>query len=143
MAPRRFPLIVETLARLRSRSCIIDGEAVACDDDARLRLLDLRGPKKLCNFPQPRRLTPALYNSGNSYLSLSPKFGASTGQRLADPSGNVRLWNYWHPSSGIWNWLTHWRLGLHRKWNSFIRSFCATKPMPSLHGKYGLTTTTE
>jgi len=27
---RRFPLIVETLARLRSRSCIIDGEAVAC-----------------------------------------------------------------------------------------------------------------
>jgi bifunctional non-homologous end joining protein LigD len=30
---RRFPLIVETLARLRSRSCIIDGEAVACDDN--------------------------------------------------------------------------------------------------------------
>src|SRR4029453_17670744 len=29
----RFPLIVETLARLRSRSCIIDGEAVACDDN--------------------------------------------------------------------------------------------------------------
>ena len=28
----RFPLIVETLARLRSRSCIIDGEAVVCDD---------------------------------------------------------------------------------------------------------------
>jgi hypothetical protein len=31
----RFPLIVETLAGLRSRSCIIDGEAVACDDKAR------------------------------------------------------------------------------------------------------------
>jgi bifunctional non-homologous end joining protein LigD len=29
----RFPLIVETLARLRSRSCIIEGEAVACDDN--------------------------------------------------------------------------------------------------------------
>jgi bifunctional non-homologous end joining protein LigD len=29
----RFPLIVETLARLRSRSCTIDGEAVACDDN--------------------------------------------------------------------------------------------------------------
>ena len=30
---RRFPLIVETLARLRSRSCNIDGEAVACDEN--------------------------------------------------------------------------------------------------------------
>ena len=30
---RRFPLIVETLARLRSRSCIINSEAVACDDN--------------------------------------------------------------------------------------------------------------
>jgi ATP-dependent DNA ligase len=29
----RFPLMVEALARLRSRSCIIDGEAVACGDD--------------------------------------------------------------------------------------------------------------
>jgi bifunctional non-homologous end joining protein LigD len=28
----RFSLIVEALARLRSRSCIIDGEAVCCDD---------------------------------------------------------------------------------------------------------------
>jgi bifunctional non-homologous end joining protein LigD len=30
---QRFPLIVDALARLRSRSCIIDGEAVACGDD--------------------------------------------------------------------------------------------------------------
>ena len=29
----RFPLIDEALARLRARSCIIDGEAVACRDD--------------------------------------------------------------------------------------------------------------
>jgi ATP-dependent DNA ligase len=29
----RFTLIVESPARLRSRSCIIDGEAVCCDDD--------------------------------------------------------------------------------------------------------------
>jgi bifunctional non-homologous end joining protein LigD len=29
----RFPLIVEALARLRSRSCIIDGEAVCCDEE--------------------------------------------------------------------------------------------------------------
>jgi ATP-dependent DNA ligase len=29
----RFPLIVEALSRLHSRTCIIDGEAVACDDN--------------------------------------------------------------------------------------------------------------
>ncbi len=29
----RFPLIVETIARLRPRSCIIDGEAVVCDSN--------------------------------------------------------------------------------------------------------------
>jgi bifunctional non-homologous end joining protein LigD len=29
----RFSLIVDAIARLRSRSCIIDGEAVACGDD--------------------------------------------------------------------------------------------------------------
>jgi hypothetical protein len=36
---RRFRLIVEPLARLRSRSCIIDGEAVACDVREGLREL--------------------------------------------------------------------------------------------------------
>jgi ATP-dependent DNA ligase len=30
---RRFPPIIESIAR--SRSCIIDGEAAACDDNAR------------------------------------------------------------------------------------------------------------
>jgi bifunctional non-homologous end joining protein LigD len=29
----RFPLIVEALARMHSRSCIVDGEAVACDNN--------------------------------------------------------------------------------------------------------------
>jgi ATP-dependent DNA ligase len=29
----RFPLIVEAVAKLRLRSCIIDGEAVSCGDD--------------------------------------------------------------------------------------------------------------
>ena len=63
--------------------------------------------KKLCHFPQPRRQKPALQGSRSSYLFPSQNFGASTEQPLKDPSGNVRLWNYWHPSSGIWNWPTH------------------------------------
>ena len=29
----RFPLIVEAVAKLRSQSCIIDGEAISCGDD--------------------------------------------------------------------------------------------------------------
>jgi bifunctional non-homologous end joining protein LigD len=29
----RFPLIVEAMARLRPRSCIVDGEAVSCGED--------------------------------------------------------------------------------------------------------------
>ena len=35
---RQFPLIAEALARLRSRSCIIDGEAVACDENRHRRV---------------------------------------------------------------------------------------------------------
>jgi bifunctional non-homologous end joining protein LigD len=35
---RRFPLIVETLARQRSRSCIIDGEAVGRPAPRRIEL---------------------------------------------------------------------------------------------------------
>jgi ATP-dependent DNA ligase len=38
----RFPLIVEAMARLRSRSCIIDGEAVACDETGIARFERLR-----------------------------------------------------------------------------------------------------
>jgi bifunctional non-homologous end joining protein LigD len=39
---RQFPLIVEALARLQSRSCIIDGEAVACDETGIARFERLR-----------------------------------------------------------------------------------------------------
>jgi ATP-dependent DNA ligase len=35
----RFTLIVESLARLRSRSCTIDGEAVCCDDKVRRSII--------------------------------------------------------------------------------------------------------
>ena len=37
---RQFPLIVDALARLRSRSCIIDGEAVACDEKTGIACFD-------------------------------------------------------------------------------------------------------
>jgi bifunctional non-homologous end joining protein LigD len=51
----RFPLIVEALARLHSRSCIIDGEAVACDDNGvpsfdRIRYRRYDGSVFLCAF---------------------------------------------------------------------------------------------
>jgi ATP-dependent DNA ligase len=45
--PYRFPLIVEALAKLRSRSCIIDGEAVSC------------GPDGIANFDRIRYVQPA------------------------------------------------------------------------------------
>jgi bifunctional non-homologous end joining protein LigD len=37
---RKFPLIVQALAKLRSRSCIIDGEAVACDEKTGIACFD-------------------------------------------------------------------------------------------------------
>jgi bifunctional non-homologous end joining protein LigD len=47
----RFPLIVEGLARLRSRSCIIDGEAVACGADgiALFERIRCRGSTAACS----------------------------------------------------------------------------------------------
>jgi ATP-dependent DNA ligase len=38
----RFSLIVEALARLRCRSCIIDGEAVVCDENGMARFDRIR-----------------------------------------------------------------------------------------------------
>ena len=44
----RFPLIVDALAKLRSQSCIIDGEAVACGEDGIASFERIR-------LPAPRR----------------------------------------------------------------------------------------
>jgi bifunctional non-homologous end joining protein LigD len=41
---RRFPLITEALAGLRSRSCTIDGEAVARDDNGLVSFERIRYP---------------------------------------------------------------------------------------------------
>jgi ATP-dependent DNA ligase len=75
----RYPLIVEAVNRLKARSCLIDGEAVACDDNgvavfARLRrkpsgkhvflfafdLLELDG-EDLLRSRRARRHSPACY----------------------------------------------------------------------------------
>src|SRR6266700_2917827 len=70
---RRFPLIVETLARLRSRSCIIDGEAVACDDNGVASFDPVRHHRPT----GPHPATPASASNGPPTLSrairLSPE----------------------------------------------------------------------
>jgi hypothetical protein len=53
---RRFPLIVEALIRLRSRSCIIDGEAVASHVDG----LHGSNRRHSCRFAPPQELTRGL-----------------------------------------------------------------------------------
>ena len=55
---RQFPLIAEALARLRSRSCIIDGEAVACDEKNRHRLFRSPPPSSGRRDRVPLRLRP-------------------------------------------------------------------------------------
>jgi len=55
---RQFPLIAEALARLRSRSCIIDSEAVACDEKNRHRLFRSPPPSSGRRDRVPLRLRP-------------------------------------------------------------------------------------
>jgi hypothetical protein len=65
-----FPLIVEALVRLRSRSCIIDGEAVVCDDNG------------VASFDRIRRRR----HDGDTFLSTGSKRSPSAG-----PAGPPRL----------------------------------------------------
>jgi bifunctional non-homologous end joining protein LigD len=56
---KRFPLITEAVARLKARSCIIDGEAVACGSDgiARFDLIrDMGLGKRRAGVPARLRL---------------------------------------------------------------------------------------
>jgi ATP dependent DNA ligase domain len=66
---RRFPLIVETLERLRSRSCIIDGEAVACDDNG------------MASFDRIR------YRKYDASVDQTPNFGGLGLQTATGPAG--------------------------------------------------------
>jgi bifunctional non-homologous end joining protein LigD len=69
----RFPLIAETLARLRSRSCMIDGEAVACDDNG------------VASFDFVRRLSPP------SKLCIRPSDRPRSGVHLSIPQPDLDL----------------------------------------------------
>jgi hypothetical protein len=45
--PPRYPLIVEAANRLKVRSCLIDGEAVICDDNGLAVFERLRRPGRI------------------------------------------------------------------------------------------------
>jgi ATP-dependent DNA ligase len=49
----------ETLARLRSRSCIIDGEAVACDDNG-VASFDLVGERTKAAIAEQQKFSSLL-----------------------------------------------------------------------------------
>jgi bifunctional non-homologous end joining protein LigD len=55
----RVPLIMEALARLRARSCILDGEAVTCGDDGIALFERIR-------YPVPRRAASFSRASGGN-----------------------------------------------------------------------------
>src|ERR1700730_11692558 len=76
----RFPQIVEALERLRSRSCIIDGEAVACGEDASRcsSVLVTSGQyRRLKHFRQigADQVAALVQLSGVPFRAVAPKVG--------------------------------------------------------------------
>src|SRR5262249_16100825 len=69
----RFPLIMEALAKLRSRSCIIDGEAAACDDNARSHVDRARSDHRR-TYPPPE-IACKLKNGSLRVLLLTAEEG--------------------------------------------------------------------
>ena len=93
----RFPLIVQALASLRSRSCVIDGEAVACGQDGvssfdRLRyrrddanvflyafdLIELDGDDLRCEPLQVRKATLASWPRPAAAFASTITFNMTT-----------------------------------------------------------------
>src|SRR5262249_52763995 len=71
----RFPLIVDALSRLRSRSCIIDGEAVACDDNG-VASFDL---------VRHQRANESIFLYAFDLIELNGDFSGATRWRAARP----------------------------------------------------------
>jgi hypothetical protein len=94
---RRFPLIVETLARLSSRSCIIDGEAVACDDNGVASCTSLCG--KTGDVGHPDRLR----------VCRGPPRHRSRGE--LGPTGRQRHWTVERSLDNYGLYLAAFRLG--------------------------------
>jgi hypothetical protein len=71
-----FPLIVEALASLRSRSAILDGEAVACDDDGISNFDRLRGGRP--------RFAPAARAPGRTLEESARNLGTPEGDEIGE-----------------------------------------------------------
>ena len=56
----RFPLMVDAVARLRARSCVVDGEAVCCCDDG---------------VPSPPRSSPPATAARDAFNESAPAPG--------------------------------------------------------------------
>jgi ATP-dependent DNA ligase len=79
----RFPLIVEALARLRSRSCIIDGEAGCCDEDGMPSFDSIRYRRH--GIVSKRK--DSIYRSGRSPDWLKMKNPGASGGAAGDRGG--------------------------------------------------------
>jgi ATP dependent DNA ligase domain len=79
----RFPLIVEALARLRSRSCIIDGEAGCCDEDGMPSFDSIRYRRH--GIVSKRK--DSIYRSGHSPDWLKMKNPGASGGAAGDRGG--------------------------------------------------------
>ncbi|MGZ8941111.1 MAG: ATP-dependent DNA ligase, partial [Limisphaerales bacterium] len=91
----RFPLIVEALAGLRSRSVILDGEAVCCDENGipsfdRLRHRHHDGSVFLYTYPFRGFLPWRFSNAGRQRAWNCSSRPASENLHIRDQAGSLR-----------------------------------------------------
>src|SRR5262245_24293341 len=76
----RFPLIVQAVGALRARSCLIDGEAIAYDDDGLASFELLRGRVTTASW----RYVRSISSNSTDVTSATRHGGAQTNTRAAD-----------------------------------------------------------